>query len=132
MKKLFFYLLKKYSKTEEQRLYIHEFLNQQVRNEYTEQSGYGNIYNSNIEFIMANDLIRSLVEENKTKELEMIKEGLAISTEEAIKFIKNEPRRKKLLWLDKLSKKNPITSHHLYIYYNIQISYHLFHKMILY
>lgn len=105
MKKLFFYLLKKYSKNEEQRLYIHEFLNQQVRNEYNEQSGYGNIYNANIEFIMANDLIRSLVEENKTKELEMIKEGLAISTEEAIKFIKNEPRRKKLLWLDNLSKK---------------------------
>jgi len=92
MKKLFLFLLKKYSKSEKDRLEIHEILNEQVRNEYTEQTGFGNVYNSNIEFIMGNDLIRNLIEENKTKELDIIEKGLIESTKEAIKFIKKEPR----------------------------------------
>lgn len=105
MKKLFLYLLKKYSKTEEQRLEILNVLNSQVINEYTEQTIFGNVYNSNIEFIMSHDFIRTLIEENRTEELDMIKEGLKISTEEAMKYIKNEPRRKKLANLQKYDTK---------------------------
>ena len=110
MKKLFLYLLKKYSKTEEQRLEIQEVLNEQVRNEYTEQTGFGNVYNSNIEFIMGNDLIVNLIYQNKKDELDIIERGLTESTKEAFKYIKNEPRRKKLKKLDEISKQNETKS----------------------
>ena len=92
MKKLFLLLLKHYSKSEENRLEIYEALNEQIRNEYTEQTGFGNVYNSNIEFIMGNDLIRLLIEENRTEELDIIEKGLIESTKEAIKLIRKEPR----------------------------------------
>ena len=103
MKRLFYFLLKKYSKSEEQRLKIHDILNKQVREEYYEQTSFGNVYNSNIEFILGNTLIRQLIEENRLEELEMIERGLGNSTKEAFKFIKNEPRRKKLKRLNFLS-----------------------------
>ena len=103
MKRLFYFLLKKYSKSEEQRLKIHDILNKQVREEYYEQNSFGNVYNSNIEFILGNTLIRQLIEENRLEELEMIERGLSNSTKEAFKFIKNEPRRKKLKRLNFLS-----------------------------
>jgi len=106
MKKLFFYLLRKYSKSEEQRLKIHEILNKQVREEYTEQTPFGNVYNSNVEFILSNTLIRQLIEENRLEELEIIEGGLANSTKEAFKFIKNEPRRKKIQRLTEIARKN--------------------------
>lgn len=103
MKKIFYYLLKKYSKTEKDRLEILEILHEQVRNEYTEQSGFGNVYNYNIEFLMSNSLIRKLIEENDFAGLEMIKIGLSGSTEKAFKYIKNEPRKLKLQRLKKIN-----------------------------
>ena len=57
MKKLFIYLLKKYSRTEEQRVEILERLHFQVQNDYTEQTIFGNVCNSNIEFIMGTPFI---------------------------------------------------------------------------
>ena len=100
MKKLFLYLLKIYSKSEKQRLEILNILNEKVQDDYTEQTAYGNVYNSNIEFIMGNKFIRTLIEQDRIDELNMIKEGLTHSTEEAIKYIKTiEPRRKKLKYL---------------------------------
>ena len=106
MKKLFFYLLKRYSKSEEQRLKIHDILNKQVRETYTEQTSFGNVYNSNVEFILGNTLIRQLIEEKRLDELEMIEKGLVNSTKDAIKFIKNEPRRKKLQRLTEIVRNN--------------------------
>lgn len=98
--------MKRYSKTEEERLEIHEILNEQVRDSYREQTGFGNVYNSNIEFIMGNHLIVNLIYENRKEELDIIERGLTESTKEAIKWIKNEPRRKKLKKLDEISKQN--------------------------
>lgn len=105
MKKLFLFLLKKYTKTEEDRLDIIEVLNENVISEYNEQSGYGNVYNANIEFIMANKLIRELVYDKNTVGVNIIKGGLINSFDTAIKYIKNEPRRKKLKKLKKIQEK---------------------------
>ena len=104
MKKLFIYLLKIYSRNEKGRLEIHEVLNEQVRDTYREQTGFGNVYNSNIEFIMGNNLIRTLIEQNKTEKLDIIERGLIESTKSAFKYIKNEPRKKKLQKLQNISK----------------------------
>ena len=60
MKRLFLYLLKKYSKRENGRKIIYEQLWDSVINEYNEQTSYGNIYNINIEFIMFNPFIKKV------------------------------------------------------------------------
>ena len=99
MKKIFLYLLKLYSKSESQRLEILNILNEKVQEEYTEQTAFGNVYNSNIEFIMSNQFIRQLIEENNPVYLNIIKNGLINSTEKAFKHIKTEPRRKKLKYI---------------------------------
>lgn len=103
MNRLFLFLLRKYSKSEEQRLKIHEILNIQVSDTYTEQNAFGNVYNSNVEFILSNTFIRKLIKENRLEELEIIECGLSNSTKEAFKFIKNEPRKNKLKKLNLLS-----------------------------
>lgn len=92
MKKIFLFLLKKYSHTEEDRIKIHEILNDQVSNQYNEQTDVGNIYNSTIEFVMSNYIIRKYIEQNKVKDLKMIEEGLNESIKEAFKYIKNESK----------------------------------------
>lgn len=96
MKKLFLFLLKKYSKTEDQRFEIYKTLFNKVQDTYTKQTIYGNVYNAHIEFIMSNDFVRKLVENNKYEELNMIKGGINNSTDKAFRFIKNEPRKLKL------------------------------------
>jgi len=104
MKKLFLYLLKKYTKTEKDRIDIIEVLNENVICEYNEQTGFGNIYNSHIEFIMGNKLIRSIIYENRAGEVDMIKGNLTSSIDAAIRFIKNEPRRQKLKKIKNVNK----------------------------
>ena len=96
MKKLFLFLLKMYSHTEEERIEIHKILNDQVSNRYREQTSFGNVYNSNIEFIMSNDTIRRLIENNEVEYLKMIEGGLHSSIKDAFQYIKNEPRKLKL------------------------------------
>jgi len=90
VKKILFFLLKKYTRREEGRLEVFAFLNEQVKEEYREQSVYGNVYNSNAEFIMSNELIKKLVSENNEDGLNMIKRGLSNSVDEAIQFIEDE------------------------------------------
>lgn len=95
MKKIFVWLLKKYSRTEKQRLEIFSSLYESVSETYSEQTTFGNVYNANIEFIMASPLIKKLVKDSRrgssyasTFELDMIKKGLGVSTEDAINQIK--------------------------------------------
>ena len=90
MKKLFLFLLEKYTKTEEDRLIVFNILHDKVSDTYSEQTTFGNVYNSNVEFIMSNDFVNSLVKKNDTKSIEMIKNGLTNSFDAAIKYIKNE------------------------------------------
>lgn len=90
MKRIFFWLLKHYSQNERDRWEIHNILNEQVSNEYSEQTTYGNVYNANIEFVMANEFIKKLVKENDPVSIKIIQSGLANSFETAICFIRNE------------------------------------------
>lgn len=90
MKKLFFYLFSRYSRREPQRLEILAELQNQVRKEYYEQTGYGNFYNFHTEFILSNDIIKKLVHSNDTEKLEMMKKGMIESYDKALGYIKDE------------------------------------------
>lgn len=93
MKKLFIYLLKKYSKTEKERLVVFEILYNNVSNEYNEQTNFGNVYNANIEFLMSSKLIKTLVKNKDIINLKKIEQGLKKSYIESINFINDECRR---------------------------------------
>ena len=88
MKRIFLFLLRRYSKTEKERLQIHSILNEKVEDNYREQTTFGNVYNSNIEFVIGNDFIKKLVKENDEQGIEMIKSGLNNSVLKGIEFIK--------------------------------------------
>ena len=90
MKRIFFWLLKRYSSTEEERLEILSTLQESVTNSYREQTVFGNVYNANIEFIISNKFIKKLVKNNDTISISMVKSGLSNSFDESIEFIKNE------------------------------------------
>ena len=98
MKRLFLYLLKKYTKSEKDRLDVLRVLHNQVCNDYTEQTGFGNVYNAHIEFVMSNPLINSYVDDKV--ETDRIKSGLENAYDYAIQHIKKErfdaKRRNKL------------------------------------
>lgn len=90
MKKLFFYLLRKYSWTEKQRMEIYSRLWESVTDEYSEQSGFGNVYNMNIEFLMANPIIIGLVGKKDKRGISAIKKGLNQSFDDAIGIVNQE------------------------------------------
>lgn len=63
MKKLFLYLLKIYSKTEEERKLVYRELHIATSEHYREQTGNGNLYNAAIEFIESSGIKnKSLIE----------------------------------------------------------------------
>jgi hypothetical protein len=90
MRKLFYYLLKKYSNTEKDRLKILSKLDDEIHNDYYEQTNPGNVYNFFIEFIMSNYYIRTSLRKGDMKTLEMIKDGINDSFDEAIEWLKKD------------------------------------------
>lgn len=90
MKRLFFYLLRKYSWTEKQRMEIYSRLWESVTDEYSEQTGFGNIYNMNIEILMSNQIVLDLVEKKDKKRISLIKRGLNQSFDDAIGIVNQE------------------------------------------
>ena len=90
MRRLFNYLLKKYSKTEEDRLKILSELDNSIYKEYHEQTTFGNVYNFFIEFVMANEFIKKRVSEHDTTSLDMTREGIIKAYDEALGYIKKE------------------------------------------
>ena len=87
---LFKRLLRKHSGTEEGRLKIHQELQQQVREDYREQTVPGNIYNNQIEVIMSNKFIQKAVERGDEQYLKMIKKGVDNAFDRATEFIEKE------------------------------------------
>lgn len=83
-------MLKKYSKTEKDRLEIYKELFYQVERTYPEQTVYGNVYNANVEFLMSNPFLISKVKINDTVGLQMLKSGLQNSFDKSIVYIYNE------------------------------------------
>ena len=90
MKKIFAYLLKKYSKNEKNRIAIYQELWESILNEYNEQTHYGNVYNMNIEFIMSNPFINRAVFSKDDISIKMIKANLAESFNKALIYIEKE------------------------------------------
>lgn len=74
--KSFLYLLKKYSRREVGRIEILKVLHEGVREEYSEQTGYGNIYNFFTEFAMSNDIIVDVVKKGELDNFEIIRSGI--------------------------------------------------------
>ena len=87
---LFSWLLGNKAKDEKGRVEILRTIHDKVSDEYNEQTLFGNVYNANIEFIMASDFIVKLVKENDIKSLEMVKSCLEDSFADAVEFIKAE------------------------------------------
>lgn len=87
MKKLFLYLLRKYSTTEAERMEIYRQLWWNTKNEYNEQTSFGNVYNMNIEMLMANPFFESRVMLGEDEHLRMLKEGLAKSFDNSVEFV---------------------------------------------
>jgi hypothetical protein len=90
MKKILFYFLKQYTRTEPGRLEVHSILNEQVENEYSEQNTYGNVYNSFIEFILSNKFVTKLIKEDDQPSIDMIKSGIIKSFDDSVYYIKND------------------------------------------
>ena len=87
MRKLFYYLLNKYSKIEEDRLIILDKLDDKVCEEYSEQTTFGNVYNYFIEFVMSNNFIKGRVKKNDKESLKILKRGIDKAFDEGVGFI---------------------------------------------
>ena len=87
MKKLFLYLLRRYAKTESGRMEIQKELWYKVKDEYHEQTAFGNVYNMNIEVLMSNPFFERKVRLGEVEDLKMLKEGLSESFDDSIEFI---------------------------------------------
>lgn len=87
MRKLFLYLLRKYSNTESDRMEIYKELWYKTKEEYNEQTAFGNVYNMNIEVLMSNPFFVSLCQQGNLEYLEMLKSGLSNSFEESVEFL---------------------------------------------
>lgn len=89
MKRLFIYLLKKYSRNEKDRVEILRILDEQVQNEYTEQTGFGNVYNFFSEFLLASSFTREIVNLGEDDSINVLKGGINSTFDETITMIKN-------------------------------------------
>ena len=93
MKRLFIYLLKKYSKNEKDRIEVLRILDEQVQNEYTEQTGFGNVYNFFSEFVLASSFTREMVNLGETDSIEVLKSGINSTFDETITIIKDSGKQ---------------------------------------
>jgi len=84
MKKLFLLLLRKYSKTESQRMVIYRELWYQTKSDYREANVFENINNMNIEVLMSNPFFVNRVKIGDDKGLQKLKEWLDNSFEDGV------------------------------------------------
>jgi len=87
MKRLFLFLLRRYSNTESQRMEIYRELWYKTQKEYCEQTAFGNVYNMNIEVLMANPFFKSRVKFGEDERLRMLKAGLSDSFDDSVEYI---------------------------------------------
>ena len=86
MKRLFLFLLRKYSKTESQRMEIYRELWYQTKSDYREANVFENINNMNIEVLMSNPFFNSRVMLGQYEDLKNLKEGLGKSFDESVEL----------------------------------------------
>ena len=87
MKKLFVFLLRKYIKTESQRMEIYQELWYQTKSEYHGTTAFENIRNMNIEVLMSNPFFVNRVMLGQDEHLRTLKKGLADSFDESVELI---------------------------------------------
>ncbi len=87
MKRLFLFLLRRYGNTESQRMEIYRELWEKTKEEYYEQTVFGNVYNMNIEVLMANPFFESRVKLGEDEHLTMLKAGLSDSFDRSVEFM---------------------------------------------
>ncbi len=89
-KKIFLYLLKKFSRTEEERQVVLKQLWAGVLREYNEQTYTGNIYNFQIEIMLSNDFVKmvSTLEDERT--LDRIRASVIEGTIAGIEILNTE------------------------------------------
>jgi len=86
MKRLFLFLLRKYSKTESQRMEIYKELWYQTKSEYNKATAFENVYNMNVEVLMSNPFFVRRIKFGEVKHLEWIKERLDNSFKDSIEL----------------------------------------------
>jgi hypothetical protein len=87
MKKIFFFLLRKYSKTESQRMEIYKELWYQTKAESNfGVDAFDNMYNMNTEVLMSNPFFVSRVMLGQDEHLLKLKIGLADSFDESVEL----------------------------------------------
>ncbi len=117
MRRLFFHLLKRYIRTERDRLVILRELFNGVQQDYYEQTMPGNIHNFTVETLIANPWVRRAVLSQDRGTMQIIKNTLTHSVEEAYKEILEgegiPPIELKVLWhrVEKRKGKNRSQSH---------------------
>ena len=84
MKRLFLFLLRKYSKTESQRMEIYTELWYQTKSEHNEATAFENVYNVNVEVLMSNPFFVNRVKIGDDKGLQKLKEWLDNSFEDGV------------------------------------------------
>lgn len=72
-KRLFLYLLKQYTQTEEDRVEVYKAVNQGALDEYYEADPYQNFYNSYLEFLISNPFIKQLIDYNNLTDSDTFK-----------------------------------------------------------
>ena len=86
MKKIFFFQLRKYSKTESQRMEIYQELWYQTKSEYNATTAFENMRNMNIEILTSTPFFVSRVALGQYEDLKNLKEELGKSFDESIEF----------------------------------------------
>jgi len=87
IKQLFIFLLRRYANTESGRMEIYRELWYKTKEEYNEQTSFGNVYNVNIEVLMSNPFVQNRVKNGEKEHLQMLKQGLSDSFDESVEFI---------------------------------------------
>ena len=90
MRRLFFHLLKRNTRTEQDRLVILRELFNGVLRDYSEQTMPGNIHNFTIETLLANEWVRQVVHSEDKETLRIIRNTIFAATSEAFIQIKKE------------------------------------------
>jgi hypothetical protein len=87
MKILFNFLLKKYSKTEVDRIVIYKELWESITNEYNQQTYPGNILNMQIEFMLSNPIVIKSVKNKDYIYLQIIKNVVIKGVDQGIEIL---------------------------------------------
>ena len=88
MRRLFLHLLKRYTRTEQDRLVVLKEVFNGVLQDYTEQTMPGNIHNFTIETLLANDWVRHVVEDEDQGTLQIVKNIITYAVDEAYSHIR--------------------------------------------